>query len=160
MTDPRPLASVSLDADNLWSYMKTHGDPGWETRPSYLGVFFPPVLDALDELRLRITFFCVGVDADREENLAAFQSLTVRGHEIGNHSYEHEPWLHRYSAGQGTASSSCQKNGCFLEGKKRGDEGLKPVRTAPGPIRGVPPGCSFHVHRVQPETDLGIQCLP
>lgn len=100
MTDQRPLASVSLDADNLWSYMKTHGDPGWEARPTYLDRFFPPVLDALDELGLRITFFCVGVDADREENLAAFQSLTRRGHEIGNHSYEHEPWLHRYSRDQ------------------------------------------------------------
>ncbi len=100
MTDPRPLASVSLDADNLWSYMKTHGDPGWEARPSYLGVFFPPVLDALDQLGLRITFFCVGVDADRDENAAAFGTLTARGHEIGNHSYEHEPWLHRYSRDQ------------------------------------------------------------
>ncbi len=100
MTDPRPLASVSLDVDNLWSYLKTHGDPGWQSRPSYLPVFFPPVLDALDELGLRITFFCVGLDADREENLAAFQSLTARGHEIGNHSYEHEPWLHRYSRDQ------------------------------------------------------------
>ncbi len=100
MTDTRPLASVSLDADNLWSYLKTHGDSGWEARPSYLGVFFPPVLDALDQLGLRITFFCVGVDADRDENFAAFQSITARGHEIGNHSYEHEPWLHRYSRNQ------------------------------------------------------------
>lgn len=97
MTDPRPMASVSLDVDNLWSYMKTHGDPGWEARPTYLDRFFPPVLDALDELGLRITFFCVGVDADREENLKPFQSLTARGHEVGNHSYEHEPWLHLYA---------------------------------------------------------------
>ncbi len=100
MSDPRPLASVSLDVDNLWSYMKTHGDPGWETRPTYLDRFFPPVLDALDRLGLRITFFCVGVDADREENLEPFRSLTARGHEIGNHSYEHEPWLHLYSREQ------------------------------------------------------------
>lgn len=97
MTDPRPLASVSLDVDNLWSYMKTHGDPGWESRPTYLDRFFPPVLDALDELGLRITFFCVGVDAERDENLASFQSLTARGHEVGNHSFEHEPWLHLYA---------------------------------------------------------------
>lgn len=97
MNAPRRLASVSLDVDNLWSYLKTHGDPGWEGRPSYLQTFFPPVLDALDELGLTITFFCVGLDADREENLAAFRSLAERGHEIGNHSYEHEPWLHRYS---------------------------------------------------------------
>jgi hypothetical protein len=97
MSASRPLASISLDADNLWSYLKTHGDAGWERRPSYLDIFFPPVLDALDELGIRITFFCVGLDADREENLSAFQSLTTRGHEVGNHSYEHEPWLHRYS---------------------------------------------------------------
>lgn len=96
MTDTRPLASVSLDVDNLWSYMKTHGDPGWESRPTYLDRFFPPVLDALDQLGLRITFFCVGVDAEREENLQPFQSLTARGHEVGNHSFEHEPWLHLY----------------------------------------------------------------
>ena len=97
MSASRPLASISLDADNLWSYLKTHGDAGWERRPSYLDIFFPPVLDALDELGLKITFFCVGLDADREENLDAFRSLTARGHEVGNHSYEHEPWLHRYS---------------------------------------------------------------
>lgn len=96
MTDPRPMASVSLDVDNLWSYLKTHGDSGWEARPTYLDRFFPPVLDALDELGLPITFFCVGVDADREENAAPFRTLTARGHEIGNHSYEHEPWLHLY----------------------------------------------------------------
>ena len=33
----KPLASLSLDLDNQWSYMKTHGDPGWESLPSYLG---------------------------------------------------------------------------------------------------------------------------
>jgi hypothetical protein len=27
----KPLASISLDLDSLWSYMKTHGDPGWES---------------------------------------------------------------------------------------------------------------------------------
>jgi len=96
MADQRPLASVSLDLDNLWSYMKTHGDAGWESRPTYLPVFLPPVLDALDRLGLRITFFVVGVDAARAENAAALRSVTERGHEVGNHSFEHEPWLHRY----------------------------------------------------------------
>jgi peptidoglycan/xylan/chitin deacetylase (PgdA/CDA1 family) len=100
MSDTRPLASVSLDADNLWSYMKTHGDAGWEARPTYLPRFFPPVLDLLDELGLKITFFCVGLDADRTENQDALAELTRRGHEVGNHSYEHEPWLHRYSREQ------------------------------------------------------------
>ena len=92
-----PLASVSLDVDNLWSYMKTHGDAGWEARPSYLDVFVPAVLEALEELRLTITFFVVGIDCAREENRFALRSLATAGHEIGNHSHEHEPWLHLYS---------------------------------------------------------------
>ena len=31
-----PPASISLDLDNLWSYMKIHGDAGWDDYPSYL----------------------------------------------------------------------------------------------------------------------------
>ncbi|MGH9895124.1 MAG: polysaccharide deacetylase family protein [bacterium] len=100
MTPAKPLASVSLDVDNLWSYMKTHGDAGWEGRPSYLHAFIPTVLDVLDQLGLRITFFIVGVDADREENAEVFPALTRCGHEVGNHSYQHEPWLHLYSQEQ------------------------------------------------------------
>ncbi len=32
----RPLLSLSLDLDNKWSYLKTHGDAGWDAFPSYL----------------------------------------------------------------------------------------------------------------------------
>lgn len=94
----RPLASVSLDLDDLWSYLKTHGDPGWEQRPSYLDRFLPGVLDLLDEFGLRITFFVVGVDAERRERASALRAITDRGHEVGNHSHEHEPWLPAYAA--------------------------------------------------------------
>lgn len=97
---PLPLASVSLDLDNLWSYQKTHGDPRWEARGSYLGRFIPPVLDLLDELNLKITFFIVGRDADHAADAASLSEITRRGHEVGNHSYEHEPWLHTYSREQ------------------------------------------------------------
>jgi hypothetical protein len=100
MNVQRPWASVSLDADNLWSYMKTHGDAGWELRPSYLDRFVPHVLGVLDELGLRITFFLVGLDADDERNRAALRRIPAAGHEVGNHSYEHEPWLHLYSREQ------------------------------------------------------------
>jgi peptidoglycan/xylan/chitin deacetylase (PgdA/CDA1 family) len=92
----KPLCSVSLDLDNQWSYMKTHGDPGWESFPSYLGAFIPMVLDVLERLRLKITFFVVGQDAALEKNKEAIASITTRGHEIGNHSFHHEPWLHLY----------------------------------------------------------------
>jgi hypothetical protein len=94
------LASVSLDVDNLWAYMKIHGDAGWEARPSYLDIFAPAALEALDRVGTTITFFIVGVDAEREENRAALRSFTAAGHEVGNHSHEHESWLHLYTPEQ------------------------------------------------------------
>src|SRR6185436_7597496 len=97
---PKPFASLSLDLDNKWSYLKTHGDRGWESRPSYLDRVVPRVLDVLDRLALRITVFVVGQDAAQECNQASLREIATAGHEIGNHSYEHEPWLHLYSPAQ------------------------------------------------------------
>ena len=59
----KPIASLSLDLDDLWSYQRTHGDPDWEQRGSYLPALMPPLLDLLDERGCRITFFVVGADA-------------------------------------------------------------------------------------------------
>ena len=56
-------ASLSLDLDNQWTYMRTHGDAGWESYPSYLDLVVPRVLRALAERDLKITFFIVGRDA-------------------------------------------------------------------------------------------------
>ncbi|MCP3914025.1 MAG: polysaccharide deacetylase family protein [bacterium] len=95
---PRPTASLSLDLDNRWSYLKIHGDPGWEEYPSYLDIVVPRVLDFLAERDLKITFFLVGQDAALEKNRTALAAIAAAGHEIGNHSMRHEPWLHRYSS--------------------------------------------------------------
>jgi peptidoglycan-N-acetylglucosamine deacetylase len=93
----KPLASLSLDLDNKWSYMKTHGDAGWESFPSYLDVIVPRALNFLKERKLTITFFIVGQDAALEKNREALAQIPVAGHEIGNHSFHHQPWLHLYS---------------------------------------------------------------
>lgn len=93
----KPIASLSLDLDNEWSYLKTHGDPGWESYPSYLDVVVPRVLAILGRRGLRITFFVVGQDAALARNREALARLSEAGHEIGNHSLRHEPWLHLYS---------------------------------------------------------------
>ena len=90
----KPLASLSLDLDNQWSYLKTHGDAGWETFPSYLDTVVPRVLDFMKARRLTITFFIVGQDAALEKNREALGQIASAGHEIGNHSFHHEPWLH------------------------------------------------------------------
>jgi len=93
----KPLASLSLDLDNQWSYMKTHGDRGWESFPTYLPLVIPRVLDFLAARDLTISFFVVGQDAALEPNRAPLRSLADAGHEIGNHSFHHQPWLHLYS---------------------------------------------------------------
>jgi len=100
MTKQLPICSLSLDLDNQWSYMKTHGDAGWESFPSYLDLVVPRALEVLDRFGWKITFFIVGQDAALEKNRDALQAIAAAGHEIGNHSFNHEPWLHLYTKQQ------------------------------------------------------------
>lgn len=93
----RPKASLSLDLDNLWSYMKVHGDAGWDAYPTYLDRLVPRVLDFFEKRNLKVTFFVVGKDASLKRNREALAMLTAAGHEIGNHSFHHEPWLQKYT---------------------------------------------------------------
>lgn len=89
----KPIASLSLDLDNLWTYLKTNGDPAWQTFPGYLDTVVPRILSVLDRHGLKITFFIVGQDAALPENAKALRSIADAGHEIANHSFHHEPWI-------------------------------------------------------------------
>ncbi|MBS1872870.1 MAG: polysaccharide deacetylase family protein [Acidobacteria bacterium] len=96
----KPVASLSLDLDNQWSYMKTHGNPDWKTLPSYLDVVVPRFLEMVDRLGYNMTVFIVGQDAALPQHHEVLRSITRAGHEVGNHSFHHEPWLHLYSEEQ------------------------------------------------------------
>jgi peptidoglycan-N-acetylglucosamine deacetylase len=96
----RPVASISLDLDDLWTYLRTHGEPSWVSRPSYLQSFVPLALDELDRAQVKLTFFIVGSDAANPRNADLLRAIVDRGHELGNHSFEHEPWLQRLSPKQ------------------------------------------------------------
>ena len=65
--------------------------------PSYLDLVVPRILQVLEELDLKITVFVVGQDAALEKNYGALASISAAGHEIANHSFNHEPWLHLYT---------------------------------------------------------------
>ncbi len=93
----KPTCSLSLDLDNLWSYLKTHGEAGWDEYPTYLNIVVPRVLDFLAQRNLKITWFIVGQDAADPVHAEVLRSITAAGHEVGNHSFHHEPWLHLYS---------------------------------------------------------------
>jgi peptidoglycan/xylan/chitin deacetylase (PgdA/CDA1 family) len=96
----RPLAPISLDLDNQWSYQMVHGDPRWTDLASYMPTLIPRVLDFLDERGLKITFFVVGRDLGLPGHPDLYGEVVRRGHVIGNHSHNHEPWLHRYTSRQ------------------------------------------------------------
>jgi peptidoglycan/xylan/chitin deacetylase (PgdA/CDA1 family) len=90
-------ATISLDLDNQWSYLKIHGDRAWQDFTSYFDIFVPYVLDILDEIKLKITFFIVGQDAVLNKNKEYLRVIADRGHEIANHSFKHESWLQKYT---------------------------------------------------------------
>lgn len=100
MSAGRPGGSISLDLDDKWSYLRTHGDPSWSDTPSFLHRVVPRMLDLLDEFDLRATFFVVGSDAELPRTRDLIRTIHGSGHEVGNHSYRHEPWLARYSAAE------------------------------------------------------------
>jgi hypothetical protein len=91
-------ASLSLDLDNLWSYLKTHGDPAWVDYPSYLDTVIPHILELT--AGTAISVFVVGQDATFEHNRELLGSLAGAGHEIGNHSFRHEPWINQYAGSE------------------------------------------------------------
>lgn len=97
MKKRRSIGSLSVDLDNQWCYMRMHGVRGWECFPSYLDIVVPRILNFLKERNLTVTFFVVGQDAALEKNHVALRSIAAAGHEIGNHSFHHEPWLYLHS---------------------------------------------------------------
>jgi peptidoglycan-N-acetylglucosamine deacetylase len=94
------IASLSLDLDNKWSYLKTYGSDDWHGFPSYLDVAVPRILEFLGARDLRITFFIVGQDAALEKNRRALALIPEAGHDVASHSFNHEPWLHLYTEAQ------------------------------------------------------------
>ena len=90
----KPIASLSLDLDNKWAYLRTHGVAGWDDYPSYLDVVVPRILASCAERDLWITCFVVGRDAQLRCNAEALAALASAGHEIANHSLNHYPWMH------------------------------------------------------------------
>ena len=68
-TTYKPICSLSLDLDNQWSYMKTHGEAGWDSFLSYLDVVVPRFLEILDEFGWKITVFVVGQDRPSKKSV-------------------------------------------------------------------------------------------
>lgn len=93
----KPTATLSLDLDNHWAYLRGYDAKGWDAFPSYLELVVPRILDFLSRHSLTITFFLVGQDAAIEKHHKLLSSIAAAGHEIANHSFGHEAGLHLYT---------------------------------------------------------------
>lgn len=100
MSRAAAVASVSLDADNFWSYKRTHGDPDWVDRPSYLMTLADRMGEFFAAHQLQPSVMVVGADAAAADGPDFIAALLDMGCEVGNHSFEHEPWLHLYTPEQ------------------------------------------------------------
>jgi len=88
------LASLSIDLDNKWSYLKTANNAEWQNWPSYFARVVPRIIETLDRHAIQSTIFVVGRDLCNKDDVREIEKLSLAGHEIENHSFEHEPWLH------------------------------------------------------------------
>jgi peptidoglycan/xylan/chitin deacetylase (PgdA/CDA1 family) len=78
---PRPVAGLRTEHDGARSTVALTFDDG--PHP----VYTPAVLDELDRLGVKATFFVVGERVERHPQLA--RSIVERGHAIANHTYTH-----------------------------------------------------------------------
>jgi len=84
--------TLSIDLDDVWTYLKVRGDARWRDRPTHFPVVVPALLETLEDARATATVFVVGADALLPDRAAWLQLIAAAGHEIGNHSHEHLSW--------------------------------------------------------------------
>ncbi|MDV6032009.1 MAG: polysaccharide deacetylase family protein [Phycisphaera sp. RhM] len=93
--DARPPASLSIDFDNKWAYLRAAGRQDWESASSYLPMAAERMVDLLGELELPLTVFVVGRDLRCERDAEAIDSFkALKSVEFSNHSMNHLPWMH------------------------------------------------------------------
>ena len=91
----KPIASVSLDFDNKWAYLRAAGHEQWESSSSYLPMVADRMVEVLGELGLPLTAFIVGRDLQNERDQRAVDSFKRLDEiEFANHSFNHLPWMH------------------------------------------------------------------
>lgn len=89
MRQSRPVATVSIDLDEAWAYRASFGlaDDGTRLLPTAL----PRFAETMHGLGAAGTAFVVGRDASAIS--PQLRELVAAGHEIGNHSWQHDALL-------------------------------------------------------------------
>lgn len=86
---PQPTLLLSIDFED-WHQLvrRTAGAADWDTRGPALERQTSAVLDLLDELGAKATFFFLGMTVARYPDLV--REIATRGHEPASHGYAHE----------------------------------------------------------------------
>jgi len=86
----KAVAFIQVDLDGLWAVRRCYGGRGTpeEDDPVYSHAL-PVLLDLLDRLQIKATFFVVGVDVQVAWKCRLLAEVIERGHELANHSMTH-----------------------------------------------------------------------
>lgn len=91
----KPIASLSVDFDNKWAYLRAAGREEWTSCSSYLPEVAGRMVELLGELSLPLTVFVVGRDLENDRDVSAIESFRqLQRVEFANHSMNHLPWMH------------------------------------------------------------------
>lgn len=91
-------ATISIDLDDLWAYRRSFGHADADAAPSLWPLAVPRFAGLMQRLGVPGTVFVVGRDALEPVKASLLRELASAGHEIGNHSFDHHPQLHRWPA--------------------------------------------------------------
>jgi len=84
------LAAISIDLDEIHHYYAIHGLEGrGRAADAVYDRAVPRAADFAQSLGVPLTFFVVGSDLARAENVETVRTLASRGHELANHSLSH-----------------------------------------------------------------------
>ena len=85
------LAAISIDLDEIHHYYAIHGLEGrGRTTDLVYDRAVPRASDWASALGVPLTFFVVGSDLARSENVETVRSLAGQGHELANHTLSHQ----------------------------------------------------------------------
>jgi hypothetical protein len=95
------LAAISIDLDEIHHYYAIHGLEGRGRQTDLVyDRAVPRAADWAQSLGVPLTFFVVGRDLARSENVETVRALAAQGHELANHTLSHHYDLTRRERGE------------------------------------------------------------
>ncbi len=89
MTKKKPLATVQVDLDGLWTNLEYYGHPSPIFPDPIFMSSIPRFIELFNKYNVKATFFTIAKDLKNKEKAELIKQLHKQGHEIANHTYNH-----------------------------------------------------------------------